>query len=251
MKICLLVLASDGSFKPLVESVKNTWGHSIDGVDVWYYYGDRDDDPSPSPRGTVVQRGNDLICGVPESVPAVLDKTLMAFKYLTEHYDYDFYFRCCAGSYVVKDKLFEFCSTLPKTNCYCGRSAGNHPPKSKEQKWDPINRVRGDFISGSGILFSKDVVHAMVNDFVVEKLQTAGVLKNNTRYDYEDISYSNWANHKNIHQSDTHGTLDICDTSDPIGTALAHQGKYFHLHFRHNTNIMYQLHDVFSNGSSK
>jgi hypothetical protein len=249
MKICLLVLSSDWEFKPLVDSVRNTWGHSSDGVDVWYYYGNRENQ-QPLPTGSVKIDGNNIICGVNESVAAVLDKTLLAFDYLNNNYDYDFYFRCCAGSYVLKDQLFEKCKTLPKMNCYYGRSSETPPPKNSNSNWEPVNVLGpggqpiGGHISGSGVLFSRDIVTKMLKDLDRGNVGNQFVLRGNNQYGAEDASYGKWCRDHGYSKSKEHSTLDICDTDEPIKTAINNYGKYFHLHFRHNTNIMYELHET-------
>lgn len=67
---------------------------------------------------------------------------------------YDFVFRTNSSSYVIKDRLYELCQTLPKEGLYGGKTLGG-------EDWDKV-LFQGQYVaqhcaSGAGIFMSNDV----------------------------------------------------------------------------------------------
>lgn len=91
---------------------------------------------SGQPRKVVTQ--------VPEDWSLIGLKTIEAFKYVVENYDFDFLFRTNTSSYVDANALLEHLSSQPKEGLYAG--VIDHVFRTKE------------FASGAGILMSRDVV---------------------------------------------------------------------------------------------
>jgi hypothetical protein len=111
--------------------------------------------------------GKKLVTRSPEDWSLIGLKTLMAFRYLLDNYDFEYLFRTNTSSFVDIPKLLELLETTPQRNVYGG----------------VVGKVLGDlsFASGAGILLSRDVVericaqesqwkHGLVDDIALGEI---------------------------------------------------------------------------------
>lgn len=149
-KVLVMVLAADiAGYDALVKAIQSTWGrYRSDYFKIIYYYGYRNGHPKPEP-GKVLQIGDDIICGCEEGVHEICQKTLMAYEYVYSKFEFDYTFRCCCGSYVVRDELMKFIEDKPAEGFYCGARGGS----------DDV-----PFASGSGYFLSRDLVGEVVRN---------------------------------------------------------------------------------------
>jgi hypothetical protein len=75
------------------------------------------------------------------------------FTYVEQNFEYDFLMTTTLGSFWVFPRLKKVLEDLPKTGIYTGR------------KWDAgsLSWPPWAFISGSGIVYSRDVIRTMIN----------------------------------------------------------------------------------------
>jgi hypothetical protein len=113
-----------------------------------------------SPVGTIVT-------STPEGWAFIGAKTLEAFSFVLQNYEFDFLFRTNSSSYVDTQRLLEYLDKQPETGVYSG----------------VVGTVMGDlrFASGAGILMSKDVLkrvceqadswnHSLIDDAALGEL---------------------------------------------------------------------------------
>jgi hypothetical protein len=111
--------------------------------------------------------GSKIITNSPEDWSLIGLKTLLAFKYVLEKYDFEYLFRTNTSSYLDTQGLLGFLEGKPKTSFYGG----------------VVGKVFGnsEFASGAGILLSRDVVericeraddwkHGLVDDIAIADL---------------------------------------------------------------------------------
>jgi hypothetical protein len=94
---------------------------------------------------------NNLYCDSFEGWNELLPNTLSAMKYLSENIDFDFLIRTNQSTYWNLNNLNELLTKLPLNKVYAGYLEKREYPKV-------------DFISGSGIILSKDVVDLLVTN---------------------------------------------------------------------------------------
>lgn len=108
-----------------------------------------------------------IVVDTPEDWSLIGLKTIQAFKFILENYEFDYLFRTNTSSYLDTRALLKTLRTLPKTNLYSG----------------VIGRVFGDlyFASGAGMLISRDVLervcqmenswnHGLVDDVAIGEI---------------------------------------------------------------------------------
>lgn len=153
-KVLAMVMCADVPiYREMAMAVKETWGGvGEDGVAMLYYWGNGKGGITV-PDGDASLAGEDLILGVQESGEGkrMLAKTLMAYRYAVDHFKFDYVFKCCSGSYVVKSLLRSLASSKPKERLWSGRVFA---------QWDFPNQC----VSGAGALMSKDVVQMIVDN---------------------------------------------------------------------------------------
>jgi hypothetical protein len=145
MKVLFLILASDTH--PIYLKHQACWRRymkSHPDVDAYFYKG------NPNQEEEYKLEGDTLWIRIPESIPNVYPKTLMAFKYfLPRLSDYDFVFRANMSTFIVFDRYLEFCSHLSKQNT-CSAVIGT---------FDGIA-----YPSGCGYTLSPDLVKRIVEN---------------------------------------------------------------------------------------
>lgn len=145
-KVIIVVLGAEGHYKPLIQSVRNTWG-ALPPYKTVYCYGWMEGRPH-TPEGSVMQFGDEIMCGLSDNLQVVHYKTLMTFEHLLKTEEFDYIFRCCAGSYIHKPAMVKFLQDKPRSRFYCGicgYECGTH------------------YASGSGYFLSRDLVQLAVD----------------------------------------------------------------------------------------
>lgn len=139
MKILIIVLSfsdNGGIYDKFYLSQKNTWDSVyVEDVSTYYNFGGSLENYITGDRINVNTSEGIINCGI---------KTIEAFKLILEkNIDFDYVFRTNSSSYVDKSKLKSFLEDKPRTGYYAG-ACGNY---------DGF-----DYVSGSGIILSKDLV---------------------------------------------------------------------------------------------
>ncbi len=144
MKLCILIpsLTID-DFAKLENSIRSTWltqndSHSA----VYFYYG----------TGTGEKTfciGDQIFCGSSEGLLNLGHKTIDAFQWVLENSGFSHLFRTNLSSYVDIDGLCEFIKQLPSERVYTGKLYTDYA---------------FPFISGAGIILSRDVVELIVRE---------------------------------------------------------------------------------------
>lgn len=112
-------------------------------------------------------------------IPGILQKTIAAFQYIDENYEYDYILRTNLSSFIILDRLYQYVQNNEHI-MYGGVSGG-------------------EFISGSGILMSKECNKMVlknrndINEFVIDDVAIGRLLGNlhvsQTRIPRMDFSY--------------------------------------------------------------
>lgn len=160
MKIIVLVLSSlDKVYQDLEETIRDTWAiNKNNNLNIFYYYGGSD---------SFFVDGDKIFCTKEESLFNIGYKTIEAFEYLYNNYEFDYIFRTNSSSYVNLDKMIDFLENKPKSSFYCGY----------------INLQKNTnilFGSGSGYFLSKDLIgmilsksdswnHSLIDDVALGK----------------------------------------------------------------------------------
>jgi hypothetical protein len=217
----ILVLAADvENYDKLIASIKETWGSmQYPDVKILYYYGYRNNYPRPEPN-KVLQVGDDIICGIDESVPNINIKTCLTFKHIYENFSFDYIFRCCAGSYVNAGNLKQFLADKPLSSFYSG-FIGQFPPHQNP----PITL----FASGSGFFLSRDLVKLLIDN-----------PSSFTCHRFDDVALGWFLTSKDI--TITAGQRQ--DYPEVLQQNLSNlDPKQYHYHFRHDCGMMYSIHE--------
>ena len=151
-RVLVLVLSADaGVYEQMTEVIRATWGRGTrDDFRVIYYYGRRPHGPHP-PQGGVVQEGDVMVADIPAGMYSILPETLMVYDHVRRTLPgYDYLYRCCAGSYLVRDELLSWVRDKLRERFY----AGVHGAYG-ESTWH--------FASGSGYFLSRDLVDLIVD----------------------------------------------------------------------------------------
>jgi len=140
MKVLTLILASqsDSDFYTIENGINKTWNSSIlEGVPTYYYFGNQRESHHDCSSIKVTCL---------ESYHLMGKRTIEAFEYCLNHFDFDYIFRTNISSYVNKHNLFNWLRDKPRVNF--------------------ASAVIGDyfgikFLSGSGYSLSKDIVESL------------------------------------------------------------------------------------------
>lgn len=217
MKIIILVLSADrGVYKSLSKASRKTWAaEELEGVKIFFYYGYMQGRPRPQ-KGQVIEDGSDLICGNTEGLHTIGFKTISSFQYLLESYDFDYIFRCCAGSYVDQKNLKKFVENKPRKKFYCG-AIGN------------IDGIR--YASGSGYILSRDLVKYVVDN---------GKLWNHSLID--DMALGKVLGGIDIDKSAKRFNIPNNATKEALVGIT--EDDYYHFHFRKQPALMFKIHEA-------
>ncbi len=152
-KVVILVMASSNpGFRNLEEGIKKTWFNlKNDNTDIIFYTDNQLDEVKYTQP--VLQNDNLILpcndgyyyCGL---------KTIMAFEWLLQNYDFEYIYRSNLGAFVWPDKILNFLEDKPKTNFYSGILLN-----------DTYNLgFNVSYASGSGYFLSKDLVKKIVDN---------------------------------------------------------------------------------------
>ena len=173
-----------------IRACRATWGAAaVRDVDVFYVYGNSCTDhdlvdlgenmgePFPVvPDMEVRASGDILVCGCSDLIyheqDALLRKRLLAFEYLLEHGPYDAFNTVCASSYVDQPALLAYASSIELELAFHGGVG--------------ICEYTGNpFVSGSSMLFSRDLVAQLV-------LARDEILAENAGAYADDVAIGRW-----------------------------------------------------------
>lgn len=151
-KLVILIMSSSNTvYSELEKSIKDTWYNiKSDDVEIIFYKDNEDYVKSVNPQFD----GCDLILPCGDGFHTIGLKTLMALRWVSNNYNFDYIYRSNLGAYVDSDKILEFLIDKPKHNFYCGIIG--------EDTFYYGYPVR--FASGSGYFLSNDVVEKILNN---------------------------------------------------------------------------------------
>ncbi len=143
IKLVILVLSyhdNGNIYDKFQKAQSETWDSiNYPEIETYYFYGN-------SEENKIVD--NKIYVNVPEDLWKCNIKTIDALELLNSIVEYDFLFRTNSSSYVDKKILMDFLSDKPVREYYAGHSAIDQG----------VN-----YVSGSGIILSKDLVDLIIN----------------------------------------------------------------------------------------
>jgi len=180
------------------------------------------------------REGNNIIVNCQESfIPGILIKTIKALEFIEANYSYDYLLRSNLSSFFRFDRLLQHVKALNNRNKVYQGFQGYHEYLSNENSKIPsmgeipriprsnVEKSAGElkilpitvpFISGAGILMSKDVVqlliekqsslnYSLIDDVAIgDFMQKFGIILHNTgkncRYDFINETRSNMSEDK-------------------------------------------------------
>jgi hypothetical protein len=213
-KTVVILIAADGEgYQNLVQAIRETWGSAkIEGFEILYYYGYRENYPTPKP-GECILCNDELICGVDRND---IHRNEIAFNYIYNNYNFEYLFRCCAGSYIEQKKMAQFLQDKPKTKFYCGKIVTHTIPGFS-------------YASGAGFFLSRDLVKLLIDN-------PSGF----TCYRWDDASFGIFFSERGIPITNAPRQDLYKGMTENLGD------NQFHFHFRRNVSVMYKLHQKLS-----
>jgi hypothetical protein len=153
------------------EGIRKTWLLNKNDNDlVLFYYGGVND---------LTVNDDRIYLPHPEGFMNIGHKTIMLMEYILKNYDFDYVFKTNTSSYIDLKKLNEYVDNMPLNNLYSG-VIGDYNNGN--------NTIR--FVSGCGVLLSKDMVELYINN------------KNDVNHNIiEDVAMGDFFNKKNIKYS--------------------------------------------------
>jgi hypothetical protein len=155
MKIVIAIVCCEdgGDHTLLVNSIRKTWGKTANAnVEIWYLWAN-----NRKQKG-----GRDFVIKMEEGYGSMMIKILDFIEFYKEQ-DFDYLMKVNTGSYVDVDRLFSFLEDKPRKKFYCGT---------------PGRLIDIHFVSGSGIIFSRDLALLMAknrNEFGVEHIDDVAI----------------------------------------------------------------------------
>ncbi len=139
MKLLVLILgARSGQYPEIINNSFNTWVTlKNENTQVFVYYG--------ANKTEII--GNELLVKTPDN--CITEKTLKAFEYALEKFEFDYIVRPNASTYVRLDKLYRYLSNCQRKNYYGGLK-------------QTINGVT--YPSGTYMIFSRDIIENIVSN---------------------------------------------------------------------------------------
>jgi len=189
-KIAIVVLGcASPPYDVMIDTIRNTWASvKAPGIDIYYLYGNPDDDSSRSVlsryvAGSVIPVKVDQIIAIDDVLIAgcadnfrqqedcILRKRLIAFGYLASAGDYDLIYTVCATSYVDQQRL---------------RLHANHlATKSMISGAVSLNRHGIPFVSGASMLMSEDVARQL-------SVNRHEIIEQNRFGSRDDVAIGHW-----------------------------------------------------------
>jgi len=181
VKIIILVLSYDdngGVYDTFQKAQSETWDKELyPDIETFFFYGDSNENKIIGKKIYVTVDSGLWSCGL---------KTIESLKLINSNFDYDFLFRTNSSSYVDKQLLSDFLYDKPKKNYYAGHSAHDQG----------VN-----YVSGSGIILSKDLVDIIIEN---QNQVDSGLM--------DDASFAKILNSRGTYPTQ----VDRCNYSDGI-----------------------------------
>jgi hypothetical protein len=146
--------SSSNLYKNLESCIRETWfNYKKDdaGVDVIFYKDNQNDIQKYS---YPVFNNFDLVLPINDGFFNLGHKTIMAFEWVNQNYDYEYIYRSNLGAFVDIKNILSFLSDKPKDNFYCGIVGKDSFYLGREV----------EFASGSGYFLSKNLVELVVKN---------------------------------------------------------------------------------------
>lgn len=227
MKILIAIISTHNSiYTMLNNTIRNTWGNTQEvDIKIIYYYGNTGIELPSLP----LLLDDKLYCNHIESLENIGYKTIDAFTYFLNNFEFDYIFRTNESSFIIIEKMIKYLQDKPRFN-YASGTVLNQ------------SHIPFTFLAGSGYILSKDIVQLIV-DF-----------KHKWNHNYiDDVALGLFLNEHNIPMIDNNAKQDFFNPSDipDIKENIVFNNKW---HFRcknfSNRNIdvlnMLKLHDIFS-----
>jgi hypothetical protein len=160
-------------YKDLENSIKETWFNDKgDDIEIIFYSGNQS---VPVNKNEAYLDGNNLILPCDDDIRFCGLKTIMAFEWVLNNYEFDYLYRTNLGSYVDCSNLINFLSDKPKDKFYSGIVGYDSFYLGKVVK----------FASGSGYFLSSDLVNLVVskkdqwNHFAIDDVALGDLMDKN------------------------------------------------------------------------
>jgi hypothetical protein len=191
MKIAIVVLGcASPPYDVMIDSIRNTWASvKTPGIDIYYLYGNPDDDYSrsvlsryvassvfPVKEDQIIVIDDVLIAGCADNFrqqeDCILRKRLIAFGYLASIGDYDLIYTVCATSYVDQQRLRLHANHLASTKSMISGAVS-------------LNRHGIPFVSGASMLMSADIARRL-------SVNRREIIKQNRFGSRDDVAIGHW-----------------------------------------------------------
>tara|TARA_Y100000389_G_scaffold65136_1_gene61186 strand:+ start:6890 stop:7822 length:933 start_codon:yes stop_codon:yes gene_type:complete len=145
----VLILVANSTIYPsklMVPLIRNTWGKD-NRVETFIYQGGEKNSYHDE---------NKIYLNISNSYEDAPLKTMKVLKYINENFEFDFVFRVTTTCYINITNLLLFLENIEPLDCYLG----------KEEIYPSIrggNKESVKFISGAGIIISRDVVKKIID----------------------------------------------------------------------------------------
>ncbi len=127
-------------------SIKDTWYNlKTEEVEIIFY---KDNQNLQEKQNYPVFNGFDLVLPIEDGFYTLNQKTLMAFEWVCQNYEFDYIYRSNLGAFVDIKNMISFLNDKPKENFYCGIIGVDEFYFGRPMR----------FVSGSGYFLSKDLV---------------------------------------------------------------------------------------------
>lgn len=153
MKILILVMSSTvGHYPKLIQKQRETWDSAPHpNTETIYYYA--------GPFTELI--GDRLMVDVKEGHGYFYIKTMLAFEYLLNT-EWDYILKTDNSAYIDKEELVKVLEDKPRSGFYGGHLYQTYT------KSDP-------FLWGEGVIFSRDVIQYLVNEYSFSSIGRSGV----------------------------------------------------------------------------
>lgn len=221
----IVVLAADGAYAPAVRAIRETWGGCVPDDMLLLYNHAR----SVPDAGDAWLEGDCLFSNGDDLFENISLKSARALDYVSRTFSFDYYVRCCCGSYMHLDRLREHLANMPRRMFYSGL-VGRAP-------WA---LGRGLFCSGSCYILSEDAAARVASD--IQHWDTELI---------DDVALGRLARRKGIRIHDSSRRYDLPSSDDPeaqIARAASEDATFechYHYHFRNQPGYLYGLHRHF------
>lgn len=244
MKILILILGYDnGTINNREIICRNTWiKHLESNQQHLFYYGNNGSSNYNNTHINFNDRfkliADSLYCQTTET-HFVLPKTFEVFDYVLNSgvFEFDYILRVCNGSYIRGDKLnaaVQYLSSIMNiTNLYCGRKVLHNM----------INEKTLEYIAGSSILISKNIVKYLVD--LNKKHGTCALIKKaiDNKIHLQDDVIISWLL-QNINIMPLHYDNFEISTELQLSTVNI-DSNIFQYHTRKFESLMYKLEEIF------